>query len=215
MWCDEDEKPFGAFRLGAACDEVPFGANELGADGSLGACGMEQFGGCRSLWCDDVEKPFGAFRLGAACEDEVPFGANELGAAGSLDVFSACGTEPFGANELGACCLSTKRAKWRRLSWQVGRRIARARLLRLKRSWSERARRAWHKNPYDVIIELVEGLSTVHEWVEVRSVASLALCRNLERWVCMDSLEMWATVGILCFSPDRSMVKINLRNDVA
>jgi len=164
------------------------------------------------------EKPSGANELGAGNCFEIPLSGEmplvdsepAVATGEPLDI-PLSGKKPFGAIELGA----TSR---RRRRWLMGMSIAKGRLWRLRASWREQARRAWHgQNPLDTCLDIVEGLSPEHGWVDVLQVVSLARCRSksVYRWhgrlgIGLEPLETWESLGILRFSPDREMVKLEV-----
>lgn len=100
-----------------------------------------------------------------------------------------------------------------RRSWLAGRKMAKERLRLLRWGWREKARSAWHGksatvNPLDLVLDIVEGLSAEHEWVDVLQVASKARCRGLAGG--LDVLEMWEVW--VSFASARTEERFGLRS---
>jgi DNA replication licensing factor MCM7 len=66
-------------------------------------------------------------------------------------------------------------------------------------------------NPLDVIHDIVADLArrseNVDGWVDLQHVVSMAGHKAMNREMCIEAIENWESLNLLCFNPERTMVK--------
>jgi len=67
-------------------------------------------------------------------------------------------------------------------------------------------------NPLDLVHDIIADLARrlqeeADGWVDLQHIVSMAGHKALTREMCIEAIENWESLNILCFNPEKTMVK--------